>query len=115
MKLSDLYSLDNPISPILNSMKTDTTHDAETNVTRQETTYDYSPALSQREYAAIHLCVPMSGNEEIDEMIRESQRFELVKEALGGSASLFAEEASAAKWSIEVASAVLERLNEATP
>lgn len=112
MKLSDLYSLDNPVSPILKSMKTDTTHDAETNVTRQETTYDYSPGLSQKEYAAILLRVPWSGNAEIDEMIRESQRVEMVKSALQGVVeSSGIGPNTAADWTIELASIVTDRLN----
>lgn len=40
--------------------------------------------LTKREYAAIHLKVPRSGNEELDTMIRESQRFELAKAATQG-------------------------------
>ena len=30
--------------------------------------------ISLREYAAIHLCVPMSGNDELDAMIKRAQR-----------------------------------------
>jgi len=30
--------------------------------------------LTSKEYAAIHLCVPMSGNDELDAMIKRAQR-----------------------------------------
>lgn len=35
--------------------------------------------LTKREYAAIHLRVPRSGDEELDAMIREEQRNELAR------------------------------------
>jgi len=38
--------------------------------------------VSIREYAAIHLRVPNSGNDELDAMIREARRFELAKAAI---------------------------------
>ena len=40
--------------------------------------------LSLREYAAIHLCVPMSGNDELDAMIKRAQRERLAATALNG-------------------------------
>jgi hypothetical protein len=39
--------------------------------------------LTKREYAAIHLRVPRSGNDELDEMIREAQRHDLAVRAMG--------------------------------
>lgn len=44
---------------------------------RSEGTIKSSIGLTKREYAAIHLRVPMSGNPELDDMIREAQRNEL--------------------------------------
>lgn len=38
--------------------------------------------LTKREYAAIHLRVPNSGNEELDAMIREAKRDELAARAM---------------------------------
>lgn len=38
--------------------------------------------LTKKEYAAIHLKVPMSGNPELDDMIREAQRNELAARAM---------------------------------
>jgi len=38
--------------------------------------------LTKREYAAIHLKVPNSGNPELDDMIREAQRNELAARAM---------------------------------
>lgn len=43
-----------------------------------------SSGLTKREYAAIHLRVPKSGNEELDEMIREAQRNEMAARAMHG-------------------------------
>jgi len=43
-----------------------------------------SGGLTKREYAAIHLRVPQSGNEELDAMIREAQRNELAAQAMQG-------------------------------
>lgn len=43
------------------------------------------PGLTKTEYAAIHLRVPRSGNAELDDMIRESQRFDLAKAAMQGA------------------------------
>ncbi len=40
--------------------------------------------LNKREYAAIHLCVPMSGDAELDAMIRRAQRVRLAGMALSG-------------------------------
>ena len=46
-----------------------------------------SGGLTKREYAAIHLRVPQSGNEELDAMIREAQRNELASRAMEGLVS----------------------------
>ena len=40
--------------------------------------------LTSKEYAAIHLCVPMSGNDELDAMIRKAQRERLAGMAMQG-------------------------------
>jgi hypothetical protein len=40
--------------------------------------------LTARQYAAIHLCVPQSGNEWLDDMIREAQRDRFAMAALAG-------------------------------
>jgi len=37
-------------------------------------THGGSPGLTKREYAAIHLCVPDSGNPELDAMIEKARR-----------------------------------------
>jgi len=39
------------------------------------------PGFTKREYAAIHLCVPDSGNDELDAMIRRAQRERLAGQA----------------------------------
>jgi len=41
------------------------------------------PGKSARIYAAIHLCVPMSGDEELDAMIRTAQRQRLAGMIVG--------------------------------
>jgi len=46
-----------------------------------------SGGLTKREYAAIHLRVPQSGNHELDAMIREAQRNELAARAMEGLVS----------------------------
>ncbi len=38
--------------------------------------------FTQREYAAIHLCIPDSGNDELDAMIRRAQRERLAGQAM---------------------------------
>lgn len=43
--------------------------------------------MTTRTYAAIKLCVPQSEHEFINDMIRESQRFELAKAAMQGLVS----------------------------
>lgn len=40
--------------------------------------------MTTRTYAAIHLCVPQSEHEFINDMIRENQRNELAKAAMNG-------------------------------
>jgi len=40
--------------------------------------------LTAKEYAAIHLCVPDSGNDELDAMIKRAQRERLAVTALNG-------------------------------
>ena len=49
---------------------------------RSEGTIKSSIGLTKREYAAIHLRVPMSGNPELDTMIREAQRNKLATRAM---------------------------------
>ena len=43
---------------------------------------DTFPGFTKREYAAIHLCVPDSGNDELDAMIRRAQRERLAGQVL---------------------------------
>jgi hypothetical protein len=43
---------------------------------------EYLPGFSGRELAAIHLCVPDSGNDELDAMIRRAQRDRFAMEAM---------------------------------
>lgn len=45
---------------------------------------DAEPGLTPRQYAAIHLRVPNSGTDWLDEMIVESQRNELMERIVGG-------------------------------
>jgi hypothetical protein len=45
------------------------------------------PGLTEKEYAAIKLKVPRSGDPDIDEMIRESRRAEFAKAAFEGMLS----------------------------
>jgi hypothetical protein len=42
------------------------------------------PGMTLHQYAAIHLKVPMSGDPEIDRMIRESRRLDLAGQAVAG-------------------------------
>jgi hypothetical protein len=42
-----------------------------------------SPGMTLRQYAAIHLKVPRSGDAEIDAMIRESRRAEFAEQVIG--------------------------------
>jgi hypothetical protein len=46
--------------------------------------YKRYPGFTKRELAAIHLCVPMSGNDELDSMIRRAQRERLAGQILQG-------------------------------
>ena len=48
---------------------------------------EFDRGMTLREYAAIHLKVPMSGNPELDDMIREAQRNELAARAMEGLVS----------------------------
>jgi hypothetical protein len=41
-----------------------------------------TPGMTLKQYAAIHLKVPRSGDPEIDDMIRESRRADFAKEAM---------------------------------
>jgi hypothetical protein len=43
-----------------------------------------SPGMTLKQYAAIHLKVPRSGDPEIDGMIRESRRLDFAGQALAG-------------------------------
>ena len=40
--------------------------------------------LSLREYAAIHLCIPDSGNDELDAMIKRAQRERIAGKIISG-------------------------------
>lgn len=44
--------------------------------------YGHQGGLTARQYAAIHLCVPSSGDEWLDDMIREAQRDRFAMAAL---------------------------------
>jgi hypothetical protein len=46
-----------------------------------------TPIMTAKQYAAIHLKVPMSGDEDIDKMIRESRRADFAGQALAGMMS----------------------------
>jgi hypothetical protein len=48
-----------------------------------EVTYS---GMTLQEYAAIHLCVPMSGNDELNAMIRRAQRERLAGQVAGNCA-----------------------------
>lgn len=48
---------------------------------------EFDRGMTLREYAAIHLRVPMSGNPELDAMIRDAQRNELAARAMEGLVS----------------------------
>jgi hypothetical protein len=72
-----------------------------------------STGLSAQKYAAIHLKVPRSGDEDIDRMVRESRRADFAGQALEGM--LFAESNSfpwpphkLAERAFELADAMLE-------
>jgi hypothetical protein len=52
--------------------------------------------LTARQYAAIHLCVPQSGNEWLDDMIREAQRDRFAMAACSDGSVMDAEDAW--KW-----------------
>jgi hypothetical protein len=43
--------------------------------------YIVTPSMTAKQYAAIHLKVPMSGDPELDQMIRESRRLDFAEKA----------------------------------
>lgn len=47
--------------------------------------WNWAGGLSKREYAAIHLCVPDSGNPELDAMINRARRDRFAAAALQGA------------------------------
>jgi hypothetical protein len=49
----------------------------------QERLVIVTPNMTAKQYAAIHLKVPRSGDEDMDAMIRESRRAEFAKAAMG--------------------------------
>ena len=64
--------------------------------------------LSLREYAAIHLCVPMSGNDELDAMIKRAQRERLAGQIMTGYLASEAREIDElAEVAIKIADAVI--------
>ena len=80
---------------------------------RSEGTIKSSIGLTKREYAAIHLRVPNSGNPELDDMIREAQRNELAAKALDISMHHIKDyyginKEKVAAWCYEMADAMLK-------
>lgn len=71
-----------------------------TNVISQE-------GMTTRTYAAIHLRVPMSEHDWLNDMIRESQRAELAKAAMQGMCALRLNEAAWTWRAFSVADAML--------
>jgi hypothetical protein len=72
--------------------------------------YLYEEGMTLSQYAAIHLNVPMSGDPEIDKMIRESRRLDLAGQMLEGFCSGPNEPPDpkrAAEWCCEAANAML--------
>jgi hypothetical protein len=73
----------------------------------------YGMTLPQ--YAAIHLKVPMSGDPELDKMIRESRRLDLAGQALTGFCSgpdELPHPKRASEWCCETADALLAEWEE---
>ncbi|MDR0388371.1 MAG: hypothetical protein LBH57_10090 [Treponema sp.] len=64
--------------------------------------------MTLRQYAAIHLRVPRSGNAEIDAMIRESRRMEFAGLALARPSVILPE----AEWCLEMADAMIAELEK---
>jgi hypothetical protein len=78
---------------------------------------DNDSGMTLKQYAAIHLKVPRSGDEDIDAMIRESRRAEFAGQALAGYSVIFPQTGeinpkSAAEWCREMADAMLAELEE---
>jgi hypothetical protein len=76
-----------------------------------------SSGLTMKQYAAIHLKVPRSGDADIDAMIRESRRAELAGQALAGYSVMFPETGainpkSAAEWCCGMADAMIAELEK---
>ena len=67
--------------------------------------------MTLRTYAAIHLCVPDSGNDELDAMIRRAQRERLAGMIVAGLAAeptqTFSYKRATANWCYQVADAVI--------
>lgn len=65
--------------------------------------------MTLRQYAAIKLCIPDSGTDWLDDMIRKAQRDRFAGQAL---ANRYSQDASneklVAKWAYQVADAMLE-------
>lgn len=79
----------------------------------------HHPGLSKREYAAILLRVPNSGDPDIDEMIRQANRRELAGQAMQGllagwgcDTSEF-QLANACRWAVRHADALIIELERA--
>lgn len=68
--------------------------------------------MSLRQYAAIHLRVPDSGVDWMDEMIRKAQRDELAAKAMQNMADMSFPAAAMAKRSYELADAMLKESEE---
>ena len=74
---------------------------------------EFDRGMTLREYAAIHLRVPNSGNPELDDMIREAQRNELAAKALDISMHHLKDyyginKQNVAEWCYEMADAMLK-------
>ncbi len=67
---------------------------------------DYGKGMTLREYAAIRLKVPDSGNPELDKMIRESLRNDLAAKVMQGAIDVVGGEALT-KYAYKVADAML--------
>jgi hypothetical protein len=56
-------------------------------IPEQKGIFIITPSMTAKQYAAIHLRVPRSGDPDIDAMIRESRRVEFAKQAVIGIAA----------------------------
>jgi hypothetical protein len=80
---------------------------------KEQSGYIYHPGFTKCEYAAIHLCVPMSGNDELDAMIRRAQRERLAGQIIMGLVTNPNDEPSiepntfTTSWCYQVADAVI--------